>query len=277
LTNYVGELVQHDTSHHVWAPLSGVPWSLITTIDDCSRNIFYGDLWEKESSWAHIAAAKSLVMGFGCPSSYYVDNHAIFRFNERIDTIHRRSLKGEDEAKVQWKEVLTDLGIKVIYALSPAAKGKVERPYRWIQDHLVRVCVRENISRIEEAREVLYQELNRYNNHRVHSTTGEIPIVRFEKALAENRSLFSAAKIREPYKTWDDIFCLRWERVVNPYRKISIYNLEFPAPDAPIGSRVEIRVSFDMKKKLAKLRLWHKTRLVGEFLIKAEDLKKVLF
>lgn len=64
-----------------------------------------------------------------------------------------------DDATVQWKEVLEDLGIEIVYALSPAAKGKVERPYRWIQDHLVRICARENISQIEEARTVLYDEL----------------------------------------------------------------------------------------------------------------------
>jgi hypothetical protein len=47
------------------------------------------------------------------------------------------------------------LGIEVIYAKSPAAKGKIERPYRWIQDHLTRTCVRDSITTIDQAREVL--------------------------------------------------------------------------------------------------------------------------
>lgn len=277
ITNYIGELVQHDTSHHEWAPVAGMKWSLITTIDDCSRKILYGDLWDKETSWAHIMAAKAVVIGFGCPVKYYVDRHSIFKFNERQASIHRQALMTEDDATVQWKEVLKDLGVEIVYALSPAAKGKVERPYRWIQDHLVRICARENISRIEDAREVLYDELCQYNHRRVHSTTTEIPDVRFERMINEKNSMFSGFMIRPPFLTPDDIFCLRFKRIVNPYRKISIYNLEFPAHGVPIRSEIEIRLSFDMKTRLAKFRLWYKTRLVGEFLVKAEDIKKVLF
>jgi len=113
----------------------------------------------------------------------------------------------EEQAVVQWKEVLKDLSIEVVYALSPAAKGKVERPYQWLQDHLVRTCVREGITSIDQARQVLYEELHQYNYKRVHSTTGEIPVLRYEKALEENRSLFRRFEIPRPYQTLDDIFC----------------------------------------------------------------------
>jgi hypothetical protein len=70
------------------------------------------------------------------------------------------------------------LGVDVIYALSPQAKGKVERPYRWMQDRIVRTCALDNISAFEEVRSVLREEVHRYNNHQVHSTTGEIPRIR---------------------------------------------------------------------------------------------------
>ena len=82
----------------------------------------------------------------------------------------------------QWKQCVEAAGSKVIYALSPQAKGKIERPYRWLQDRIVRTCARENISGIKDAREVLRYELNRYNSHQVHPTTGEIPEVRFNRA-----------------------------------------------------------------------------------------------
>lgn len=277
ITNYVGELVQHDTSNHVWAPLTDVPWYLITSVDDCSRKILYGELWEKESSLAHITAAKAVVTGYGCPLKYYVDRHSIFKFTEREASMHRQGLMTEDEATVQWKEVLGDLRIEVVYALSPAAKGKVERPYRWLQDHLVRVCVREGVTKIEQAREVLYEEIHQYNHRRVHSTTTEVPDIRFQRLVKEGRSMFSSFVIRPPLLTIDDIFCLRWKRVVNPYRKILVYGNELPVHDAPPRSEVEIRVSFDMQKRLAKLRLWYKNRLVGEYLLKEQDLKKVQF
>jgi hypothetical protein len=70
-----------------------------------------------------------------------------------------------DEVDPQWKQVLDDCGVKVTYALSPQAKGKIERPYRWIQDRLVRTCVRENVADIGPARTLLNREIQRYNFH----------------------------------------------------------------------------------------------------------------
>ena len=55
--------------------------------------------------------------------------------------------------------------VKVIYAMSPQAKGKIERPYGWLQDRLIRTCVRENITEINDAQKVLHEELDRYNYH----------------------------------------------------------------------------------------------------------------
>ena len=135
---------------------------MITSIDDHSRDLLYADLWTKETSWAHIIAIKTVVTHVGCPLTYYVDNHSIFRFIEKRDTVWRKAHMKEEEATVQWKEVLKDLGIDVVYALSPAAKGKIERPYRWLQDHLVRTCVRDSVTTIEQARDVLAWEVNQY-------------------------------------------------------------------------------------------------------------------
>ena len=59
---------------------------------------------------------------------------------ERTDSVWRKFEMMEEQAVVQWKDVLKDSGIDVVYALSPAAKGKVERPYHWLQDHLVRTA-----------------------------------------------------------------------------------------------------------------------------------------
>ena len=91
------------------------------------------------------------------------------------------------------------LGVEVIHALSPQAKGKIERPYGWMQDRIVRTCALENIDSIEEGRAVLREELDRYNNHQVHSTTGEIPSMRFARALKEGNSLFRPFALPKPY------------------------------------------------------------------------------
>ena len=257
--------------------MAGTKWYLITSIDDHSRDLLYADLWERETSWSHIVAAKTLVTGFGCPLKFYVDNHVIFRFIEKRDTVWQKSHVHEEDAVVQWKEVLKDLGIEVIYALSSSAKGKIERPYRWIQDHLVRTCVRDGIQTIDQAREVLFWEINQYRYKRIHSTTGEIPAFRFEKALQEKRGLFRPFILPKPYLTLDDVFCYRFTRQVDSYRKVSFNNLKFSIHGVPLHEEVKLRISFNLKTRMALIRFWYRGRLIDQKDVKAEDLRKVQF
>ena len=105
--------MQHDTSYHLWAPQAEAKWSLSTSIDDHSRERLYADLWERESSWAHIVAAKTLVTSGGCPLKDYVENHSIFRFVENRDTVWQQAQAKEEDAIVQGKAVVKDLGIEI--------------------------------------------------------------------------------------------------------------------------------------------------------------------
>src|SRR4030042_6811129 len=161
LTHYAGELIQHDSSYHLWAPSAQEKWYLITSLDDFSRYIFYAQLLKKETSWAHIVALETMILTHGLPFSYYVDSHSIFRFVQGRDSFWRKHHTITDEADPQWKQVLYDCNVKVIYALSPQAKGKIERPYQWLQDRLVRTCVRENVSDIKQGQKILTQEIRR--------------------------------------------------------------------------------------------------------------------
>jgi len=67
------------------------------------------------------------------------------------------------------------------------AKGKIERSYRWIQDRLVRTCYRENVKDIKKGQLILNNLLQRYNYRIVHSTTREIPYIRFQRAIREKK------------------------------------------------------------------------------------------
>ena len=60
-----------------------------------------------------------------------------------------------DEVETQWRKVMRLLGIDVSYALSSQAKGQVDRPFRWLQDRIVRTCIYENLSTKAEARSAL--------------------------------------------------------------------------------------------------------------------------
>ena len=75
LTNYVGELIQHDSSHHKFSPYSKSKWYLITSIDDCSRYLLFYRFIERETSWAHICALEDVALVYGLAYSYYFDYH----------------------------------------------------------------------------------------------------------------------------------------------------------------------------------------------------------
>ena len=147
LTNYVGELIQHDSSHHKFSPYADKKWYLITSLDDYSRLFLFAKLIEKETSWQHILALKEVFLTWGTPFSYYVDSHSIFRFVQGRDSMWRKHYLVTDEADTQWKMVIDECRVKAIYALSPQARGKIERPYPWLQDRIVRnLCPRRNRS-----------------------------------------------------------------------------------------------------------------------------------
>jgi len=274
ITNYPGEMIQHDSSHHQFSKYAN-KWYLITSLDDYSRLILYACLVERETTWTNIIALKIVILRYGIPYSYYVDSYSVYRFVQGRDSNWRTHYKFTDEADPQWKQVLNDCGVKVKYALSPQAKGKIERPYRWIQDRLVRSCYRKRISDINQAQLVLNSLIQKYNHQWVHSTTGEIPYIRFQRALKENKSLFREFAVRPPYKSIKDIFCLRADRMVNSYRKVSINNLELKVPSAPLHERIQLRIVPDEESGLSEVRFWHEDELLGSQKVKNSDLNLV--
>lgn len=262
LTESIGALIQHDASKHLWAPLAEQKWYLITSIDDYSRMLLFADFFPAETSWAHIQAAQTLIQTYGIPFKYYVDSLRIFRFVQGRDSVWRNHVLQTDDVDPQWKKVMGSLDIKVSHALSPQAKGKIERPYRWLQDRIVRTCIYENLSTIEEARQALKEEVNRYNNHQVHSTTEEIPAVRFRKAISSGNSLFRKFSIPKPFDSPLDIFCLRETRVVNAYRRISLFNHTIEVPKVPLRESVDIHLIPDILRERMHVRIWWNQQMV---------------
>lgn len=278
LTNLAGEMLQHDSSHHLWSPYMDKKLYLITTIDDYSRMILYAELVEEENVWAHILALKSVFLRYGCPLKYYADQHSIFRYVKDRDR-HRPFnvyTKFTDDVITQWKRVILECKVNAIYALSPQAKGKVERPYGWIQDRLVRTAAKENIDTVEGLRKILKELIYKYNHRWVHSTTKEIPINRFEDAIRSSKSIFKPFKLPKG-KTIDDIFCLKVQRVVDAYRKISLDGNEIKVPNGIPRQTIDLKIAPDVKKGLVKIRFWQKDIFLGEALLKKEELPSIRF
>ena len=273
LTASIGALIQHDGSTHRWSPFADEKWTLISSIDDYSRLLLFADFFPGESTWAHIQATRAVIEAFGLPLRYYVDSLRVFRFVQGRDSIWRKHILQTDDINTQWGQLMNVLGIQVVYALSPQAKGKVERPYRWLQDRIIRTCALENIAEISDARAVLQEELDRYNNHQVHSTTGEIPRIRFEKAIAEGNTLFRSFTLPSPYTSLDDVFCLRETRMINAYRRISLHGHEIQVPNTPLRAYVEVHMIPDTERNTMQVRIWWKADLVHSVALPLEGFR----
>lgn len=257
-----GALIQHDASIHFWSPYATEKWVLITSLDDFSRKLLFAGLIERETTWEHIKAVEVICRAWGFPLRYYVDQLRIFRFVQGRDSIWRKHILQTDDADPQWRTMMRKAGIDVTYALSPQAKGKIERPYQWLQDRIVRTCAIEHITTIQQAREVLKEEVQRYNARQVHSTTKEIPDIRFTKALRSGNSLFRPFTLPAPYTNARDIFCLRERRMVNSYHKISLWSKEIFVPKVTLRDDVDIHIIPDWKTNTVELRFWWKNQLV---------------
>jgi len=277
ITNNIGELTQHDSSIHLWSPYASCKWWLITSIDDFSRFLLFALLVSRDISLAHIRALQTVFLKYGLPLNFYVDCDSIFKFIRGRDDLAYKHQLQSNESTPQWKQVCQDNQVRVINALSPQAKGKIERPYGWIQDHMVRICAREHVTTIEQANRILNREVYEYNYKRIHSTTNEIPYIRFQRALKENKNVLRPFVIPPPYQSVKDIFCFRFNRTVDAYRTVSINNLKLRFNNAPIHEEVNLRIFPYTTGGLSEIRFWHKGKLLDIQKIKTELLPIVHF
>jgi len=261
LTSSIGALIQQDGSTHLWSPYATEKWTLITTIDDFSRMLLFADFFSGETTWAHVQASRAVVETFGVPLRWYVDSLRVFRFVQGRDSFWRKHVLQTDDVDTQWGKMMKRLGVDVIYALSPQAKGKIERPYSWLQDRIVRTCALEKVDNVHDARQVLADERERYCHHQVHSTTGEIPAIRFDRALKQQNSLFRPFSVPAPYTSPDDVFCLQETRVTNGYGRISLFNHQIRVANVPLRSQVDVRLVPDFDRGVMHIRVWYRQAL----------------
>lgn len=276
ITSSVGDLIQHDASIHKWSPYADEKWVLISSIDDYSRMLMYADFVESETSWAHIQAVQYLMQNYGIPHQYYVDNLRVFRFIQHRDSAWKKLVLGTDDVITQWRQVLALMKTNVIYALSPQAKGKVERPYRWMQDRIVRSCALNKVNSIDDGRTILREEIHRYNYLQVHSTTKEIPAIRYENALNNNLSLFRPFSLPKPYSSPKDVFCIRQTRTSDGNRKISIAGHSFQIPKIDPRDEVELHFIPDLNNNLIEIRVWSSSKFIQTINLPFADLQKIV-
>ena len=199
----------------------------------------------------HLLCVRDVVQAYGIPLAYYTDRHSIFTFSERQDSWKMRFQMAQEDAQVQWKRVMELLKIQHILAQSPQAKGKVESKFKYLQGRLVRRCAKEEVTTLEHAQNIVNQEVMYYNEHRLHSITGQTPKHRWDLAQQEGRSLLRPFEL-EAEKSWKDIFCLEYQKTLDKYGKFTVKRIPMKIKSSPSqtvtvhyvkeGSNTEIRV-----------------------------------
>jgi hypothetical protein len=149
-----GELVQWDTSLHDWLEgRSQEPVKLIAMIDDATNDLFARFVRE-DSTGAHMQVLRAYLESNGRPLSFYTDKAGLFRANpRRIGYGEERT----EEAETQIGRALRELGIELIHAHSPQAKGRVERCFGTLQDRLVKGLRKAGVRSLEKANQYLEQ------------------------------------------------------------------------------------------------------------------------
>jgi Integrase core domain. len=130
-----GALVLWDGSPHRWFGEGLREWSLMAVIDDATGKLLCGVFALEEDAQSYLICLKQMLLDKGIPLAIYMDRHGIFRRNDEHWTVQEQ-LAGE-QTPTQVGQALRALGIKPIFALSPQAKGRVERLFNTLQDRLV--------------------------------------------------------------------------------------------------------------------------------------------
>lgn len=148
----VGELVQIDGSPHDWLEQRGARCTLIAFIDDASGRLQYARFVPTETSRGYLLGLRSYVARYGRPLAVYSDRHTIFTKHDP-----------EDPQPTQFERAARALGIEPILALSPQAKGRVERSFQTMQDRLVKALRLAGINTLEAANTLLPRFIEHYN------------------------------------------------------------------------------------------------------------------
>jgi hypothetical protein len=144
----VGELVQLDGSDEDWFEGRGPRCVLLPYVDDATSRVLHGQFIPVEDTLNLMAASRIYLQTHGRPLAFYVDKDSIYKINRQatIDEELR-----DAQPLTQFTRAMGELGIEVITANSPQAKGRVERGHGTHQDRLIKELRLAGISTMEKA------------------------------------------------------------------------------------------------------------------------------
>lgn len=154
-----GQMVQLDGSHHDWLEGRGPRLVLMGYVDDATGRV-YGRFYDSEDLPAALDSFKRYAQLYGLPQSVYLDKHTIYRSPGPRRNENRQATP---VMQSQFERALSQLGVRVIHANSPQAKGRVERLFKTLQDRLVKELRLAGVKNLAEANRFLGGFLRVYN------------------------------------------------------------------------------------------------------------------
>ena len=150
-----GMLIQIDGSYHRWLGEDGPQFTLLLAVDDATGCVVNALFCELENTRSYFLLMRDLIQSYGIPLALYSDRHAVFKHTPPSETA---------AAPTQFSRAMGELGVQLIFARSPQAKGRVERTAGTLQDRLVSELWLAGATTIDDANRVLQDFLPRFNS-----------------------------------------------------------------------------------------------------------------
>ena len=217
-----GLLIQMDSSQHLWLPNIPEKWWLIATIDDATNEVASAQLFPKDTLFSNMHVLRRLIELKGVFRALYVDKASHFKTTRHGGLHYNVSDEQED---TQIERALGELGINLIPANSPQAKGRIEVTFRLFQDRFIKELRLAGIENYHQANKFLIEKfLPWYNSRFTHKAESAYTPVTEDKNL-------------------DHIFCNKKVRTVSNDNIVQIH-----------GQTIQILPS-SIKRTFAKLKV----------------------
>jgi hypothetical protein len=213
-----GELLQIDGSDHAWFEERGPRSTLLVLVDDATGRVRL-HMAEAETTRAALTVLHKWVKAYGVPEAIYADRRTVY-FTEAF--LHEPERRRDPKVFTDFMQVTDRLGISMIAAYSPQAKGRVERMNGTLQDRLVKELRLRGISTIEEANAMLdafADDLNR----------------RFAREPLRPADAHRAAP--RGRAQWEAFFCTEVNRVVQKDNTVRFKGVAVADPQCSPGRR----------------------------------------
>jgi transposase len=223
--DHFGEMLQMDGSHHDWFEGRGPRCVLMAYIDDATGRV-YARFYDYEGTIPAMDSFKKYIAKYGIPLSVYLDKHTTYKSWARKDEFQ------EAEPVSQFGRALQELGVKMLYAHSPQAKGRIERLFNTFQDRVVKEMLLKGVSTIGEANRFLASYLPVYNR-------------RFSVTPKKNENLHRTVTVE-----LDTILCIKTERTLKNDHTIQYNGKLYQIDDGIRAKRVVVEELIDGRMRI---------------------------